>query len=371
MAKYTINTSYLIFDSNLYIGIVMPLDLSEIVNDSLVLKHDDVLVLGEDRQDVITYSVSKSMSLYGYSNKKYTSLKIPYTTIKPSKLVRSYGVREMVYEVFHRPDKSPLLRSMLDLWGFNTYTDYLYTICELGFLEGLVPVIDFGFLTPDELTQLYEVVALAKTPLFNEYDLLMDADKIRKRVRSYEIKTKVFQWATRLNIPVATGFFLYQGLDEKQVDDYIACIADIAANNDCVHEVVISLHSRTADLSITPATEKKMITCYEKCRKKIPSHIPIFFPEAPLPVLSHLIKQGETDIGSFSTSFLFTEKGNAYWSELKTVVESQGKTLQQRFPLRHSFIKSQRYSKKLSQIFAAFSYKIKKEGIEKQKMGKL
>ena len=38
------------------------------------------------------------------------------------------------------------IQSTLELWGFNSYVEYLYTMCELGFLEGLIPVIEFDFL---------------------------------------------------------------------------------------------------------------------------------------------------------------------------------------------------------------------------------
>ena len=133
----------------------------------------DVLVLGENEQNVITYSRSNVINLYGYQEKKYTSLKIPYSTIKQCKVARQHGVREIVYEVFHRPDKSPLLRSCLDVWGFESYDHYLYTFCELGFLEGLIPVIDLGFLTPDELEKLNEVVAVTKVLFFSDYDHIM------------------------------------------------------------------------------------------------------------------------------------------------------------------------------------------------------
>ena len=87
--------------------------------------EEDVLVLGEDDPDVITFSKSTTLSLYSYAEKKYTNLKIPYTTIKKAKNARSLGVREIIYEVFHRPDRSPLLRSKLDLWGFDSYVKYL------------------------------------------------------------------------------------------------------------------------------------------------------------------------------------------------------------------------------------------------------
>ena len=100
-------------------------------------------------------------------------------------------VREAHYEVFHRPDRSTSLRAMLDLWGFDSYVNYLYTVCELGFLEGVIPVVDFGFLTPDEMKHLSEVASIIKCPLFTEYDHIMDIDKIRTIDRSSDIRKNV------------------------------------------------------------------------------------------------------------------------------------------------------------------------------------
>ena len=47
------------------------------------------------------------------------------------------------------------IRLKLDLWGFSSYADYLYTVAEICFLEGLIPVIDAGVLTPTELKKLH------------------------------------------------------------------------------------------------------------------------------------------------------------------------------------------------------------------------
>ena len=333
-------------------------------------EDEDVLVLGEDDTNVVTFSKSTSLSLYSYSDKKYTNLKIPYTTIKSAKSARSTGIREIVYEVFHRPDRSPLLRSTLDLWGFDTYVKYLYTICELGFLEGLVPVIDFGFLTPDELEQLYEVVAIIKAPLYSDYDMLMDQDNIRKFDRSQEIKEKTLSWCSKLKLPISTGFYLHNNIHKSQIEHFSNVISEYTTNYETIHEVFITTQSRCTELTTQKATVTKMLNTYEILRDKIPSHVPIIFQHAPVEVIDNLLANNESDIGSFNETFLYSEFGEKYWDGLVDVLEKHDKRLQQRFPLRKSFIKDQKYSKKLGQVFDSFKYKIKKELIEKQKEAK-
>ena len=57
-------------------------------------------------------------------------------------------------------------------------------------------------------------------------------------------------------------------------------------------------------------------------------------------------------------------------TSLRQISEEFGLDLQQRFPLRKSFIREGKYSKKLGQVFDSYRYKIKKEKQEKEKIKK-
>jgi len=343
--------------------------LSYQVNDDTkeFFENEDVLVLGEDDKNVVTYSRSTTHNLYSYSEKKYSNLVVPYTTIKHSKLARQIGIREVVYEVFHRPDKSPILRSMLDLWGFDNYHNYLYTICELGFLEGLIPVIDFGFLTPDEITDLMEVVAIIKTFVYTDYDCLMDQDGIRTLQRSLDIRSKVLTWSSKLQLPISTGIFLHNDLDKGRIKEFVQLIAESVNTYDSVHDVVIQTHSRTSDITFSSVSDKLLTYTYELFRESVPEHVPVIIADPSIPMLDMVLSNGEKDIGALSDKLLSLENAQKYWDDFQKLLKKKQLTLQLRFPLRKSFIKEQRYSKKLGQIFDAFKYKIKKDLLEKQK----
>ena len=84
-------------------------------------------------------------------------------------------------------------------------------------------------------------------------------------------------------------------------------------------------------------------------------------------MLDMVLSNGEKDIGALSDQLLSKENAQEYWDDLQQLLKKKQLTLQLRFPLRKSFIKDQRYSKKLGQIFDAFKYKIKKDLLEKQK----
>ena len=214
-------------------------------------------VLDEDEPNVVTYSRSTSMSLYSYKDSSYGSLMIPYKTIKHTKIARQSGIREIIYDVFHRPDQSPKLRSMLDLWGFDNYHNYLYTICELGFLEGLIPVVDFGFLMPNELEFLYDIVAIFKTPLFTDYDCVMAVDNIRTLERSFDIRSKVLKWSCQLGYPSSTGIYIHDDLDLSQIKNYLNLVKEYCDNYGHVYDFIIQTHSRYSVLNHKQVSKSK------------------------------------------------------------------------------------------------------------------
>ena len=295
---------------------------------------------------------------------------IPYSTIKFTKKARLASIRECVYEVFHRPDKSSLLRSLLDLWGFDSYANYLYTICELGFLEGVIPVVDFGFLTPDEIKSLSELAALIKVPLFSDYDFLMDKYDVRSYELSSKIRSKSCSWVNKLGYSNSTGFFAYKDQSHSYRKELLREIASQINTHQCVHEVVLTVKPRFVDKSLPLLTDKEIMKLYDLARSIIPEDVPINIPGVSFAVHQYLIEQGERDLGSFDFDFVQSKSYTKYKDELNTYFEDKSFRLQKRFALRKKFIFEQLYSKKLGQVFDAYKYKIKKSLQEKQKEAK-
>ena len=56
--------------------------------------------------------------------------------------------------------------------------------------------------------------------------------------------------------------------------------------------------------------------------------------------------------------------------DLQEIAEKLGFRLQQRFPIRLPYIKTEKYSRKLGQVFDAYRYKLKKLEQEKVKAAK-
>lgn len=336
----------------------------------LETQNEEINVLDESNENVVTFSKEMSINLYNFNNGKYSDLSIPYTTIKIAKKARLSGFRQVNYEVFNRPDQSSHLRSMLDLWGFRSYVDYLYTVCELGFLEGLIPVVDFGFLSPDELRKLHDVVALFRVPLFTETDLIMDSYNIRSLDRAKHVRSLSFEWVNKLGYANSTGFFVYKGQRVSEISELLLLISDIISKYNIVHEVCIYTQSKYKDCSVTSVSLKQMKKIYSEAKSILPDNVRILFPNASYEMQLFLLEEGEVDLGVFYSDILDFDSKQDDINKIKDTLSSDNKIFLQRFPLCKEYIQHERYSKKLGQVFDSYKYRIKKQLLEKQKESK-
>lgn len=343
-------------------------------------EESDILVLGEEDPDVITFSRSVPISLTRICRnncpycgfQKRDNLVVPYSTIRAAKKARSEGVREAYYVAGERPDQFSHIRSLLDLWGFESYLDYLYTVCELGFLEGLIPVLNLGFLKPDELKRLREISAVMKVMFDSVDDKHFDTIYPKSPGKQMDIRSRSVEWATKLRIPVITGVMVGIGETKDHRRKTLERIRDIHLNNGFIHEVLIQPffpQKGTLFEDKNPALEKNVLDTYQLAREIIPEDVPITVPVEAISNLKLFIKAGLRDLGRLFEKPLFVKYPNAplNFEDIESVVTKNGFRLQQRFPLRRQYIKEGMYSKKLGQVFDAYRYKVKKDAQEKQK----
>jgi 7,8-didemethyl-8-hydroxy-5-deazariboflavin synthase CofG subunit len=345
-------------------------------------QESDILVLNEDSPNVVTYSHALYLQLSKMClphcqtclfQRKDTII-VPYSTIRLTKQARLQGLREVLYYANPRPDQYSQIRSLLELWGFDTYADYLYTVCELGFLEGLIPVIDLGFLTPQELRQLSEVAALVKISFENSFDKTHEDMYGWSSVQRYERRIKNFEWASKLKIPIIANMVVYKGGEKSRYKEWLQYLAALHKQYEMIHEVSFEAFSgpvKAASKRAKEVTEiSVMLEMYELAKSILPADIPVILPFTPKD-LPTLLKAGVRDLGRIlNTSFTSYGQEPYDLQELHQTVESLGFTAQQRFPLRKEFIKNEKYSKKLGQVFDTYRYKIKKDVQERQKEAK-
>ncbi len=334
----------------------------------------DILVLGEDDPNVLTFSHATAFTLskacrnscpYCSFHKKDT-LTVPYSTIKVAKKARTLGVREAIYLSGERPDKFSQIRSVLDLWGFSSYLDYVYTVCELGFLEGLIPVIEVGFLSPLELKRLSEICALNKVMLDSVDESAFSKVYSKSPGKKLELRLKLLEWSGRLKFPTTTGIMVGIGESKSHRESVLKEIAKIHQTYGTIHDVIIQNFVPEAGTPYSgknPASKTDMLNIVEQALSILPSDVTVSVPMALNPDIEDFIRAGVRDLGQL------IEGKNPYYKakpftfeDLDALAAKLGLRLQQRFPLKKSFIKNGLYSKKLGQVFDAYRYKIKKDG---------
>jgi len=332
-----------------------------------------VNVVMEDAPNVITFSAATPFILSRMcrnkcpycSFNKHDSLTVPYSTIRHAKKARSLGVREALYTAGERPDKFSQIRSMLDLWGFGSYLDYLYTVCELGFLEGLIPVIEGGFFSPTELKKLSEVCATVRIMLDSVDNNAAKTVYAHSPGKKLELRLKLLEWCGRLKFPTVTGIMIGIGATKQHRKEVLNEIAKIHNTYGTIHEVVIQNFQpepHTAFSGKNAPSHKDMLDAVEQALSILPSDISVTVPLNLNPDIEDFIRAGIRDLGH-----IYEGRTPYYKSEptdfmaIEERISALGFQLLQRFPLKKSFIKNGMYSKKLGQVFDAYRYKIKKD----------
>lgn len=341
--------------------------------------ESDVQVLGENSPNVITYSLCHTTVLTRKCRNScpycgfhgIDGLVVPYATIKPAKLARCKGAREVLFVAGERPDKFPDIRSTLDLWGFRSYLDYMYTVCELSFLEGLIPILEVGFLSPVEMKKMREICALFKIMLDTVDDHHFKRIYSKSPGKRKEIRLKSLEWAGKLRIPTITGIMVGIGESKEQRKKSLNAISRLHKEYGHIHEVLIQNfvpEPGTPFEHKAPPKHKVMLDTVEMALSIMPKDVKVTIPIELNSNIEDFINAGIRDLGHIqdhSTLFPCVKKHN--FNALEKIIHRAGFKLQQRFPLGFSFIKKGRYSTKLGQVFDSYRYKINKDEQERYK----
>lgn len=274
--------------------------------------EDNIPIIGEDLPNVITYSKALPFSLtnvnryaYNYSRvSRPDELAVPYSSIKVTKDARGKGVREILVWAGERADKYPHIRATLDLWGFYSYVEYIYTVCELAFLEGLVPVLELGFLTPDEMRKLSEVVAVFKI-MIDSVDLNVQ-DEVYKHSPSkrFDFRMELLTWASKLKVPISTGIVVGVGETVDHRRKALEAIADLHSKYGFIHEVLIQnfVPEQGGPFADRPAvSHEKMLDTVEMALGIFGDSVHVVVPVELNPKIEDFISMGVRDLGRITS----------------------------------------------------------------------
>ncbi|RAP38736.1 hypothetical protein DID80_02470 [Candidatus Marinamargulisbacteria bacterium SCGC AAA071-K20] len=336
-------------------------------------EEQEIDILAENSEDTFSFSKSVNINLFDYFNNREKFV-VPYSTIRKVKSARLQGAREVIYTATRRPDQFPHIKSLLELWGFGSYIEYLYTVAELGFLEGLIPVLDVGFITPDEMRSISEISALLKIPLESMHDYQLISARMVKGPQQVLYRKKNIEWAGKLKLPTITSVLIGSSLSDVRRKTQFEYISKIHEKYGTIHEVALETFSSDVPIKGIKGsipTKETIINAIKLAKSILPPEILLTINvENNAEHITDFIKAGINDLGTIGIDFESKNSEGVTFEALNDKISKSGKILHQRFPLSKQFVKDEKYSKKLGQVFDSYRYKIKKEQQEKVKESK-
>lgn len=310
---------------------------------------------------VLTRTCRNKCSYCGFSFNDF-QLAVPYHTIKAAKDAVHKGCREIYLVAGERPDKFQPVRNTLDLWGFHTYAQYVYTICELAFLEGLLPKLSVGYLTFDEMAFLREVAVCLEIMIDAPSAALMPKLHAHSPYKTTNWRFRMLAEAGRLKFPVSTGLLI--GLGEKVSDRVKALehIAELAETYGHIQEVAIRPAFQFPKME-TRLKAQELSDTLKKARKILPPQVHVQVSPQTTPAYLNCLRSGVDDLGSVfvNNQHYLTGAKQKKINDIKKECLNKGFKLRPRLPLFSEMISAGLYSGKMGQILDRYRDNLKKE----------
>ncbi len=318
----------------------------------------------------------------GFRNNE-EQLAVPYTTIKRCKLARKSNAREVLVMGGERPDGSNSIRSKLDVWGYESYIEYIYSICELVFLEGLLPNLNVGYMTEQEVKIVRRIAPTFTVMLESGSQEFLSSGPHRNAPhKTLESRLEVIRNAGLGKVPVTTGVLVGIGESKKNLRDAFELMKDLHKEFGHIQNVVIQNFVPKANSAMAdhPApTKKEMLEAVEMARKVLPQDIILTVPLNLNPDIMPFIEAGVRDLGMIDLEYdvLAPDQGWPELSKIERQLKAKGWGMQRRLPIFTKYVRDNWYSRKLSQLldkyklmFIQAEEKEKEEALKKKVVAK-
>lgn len=307
-----------------------------------------------------------------YNNEE--DLAIPYSAIKSCKRARKSNAREVLIMAGERPDRSNTIRAKLDVWGFDSYIDYVYAVCELIFLEGLLPNLNIGYITEREI-KIIRRIAPVFTIMLESGSQGFLSKGVHKHApyKTLDSRIEAIRNAGIYKVPVTTGVLVGIGETQKNLKDAFEKIRDIHKELGHIQNVVIQNFvpkPHTPMAKVKPPTKTEMLAAVKLARKILPGDIVITVPLNLNPDFMPFIQAGVRDLGMVGMKYDVLAPDRS-WPDMRKVerqLKAKGWGLQRRLPIFAKYIRDTWYSRKLSQLLDKYRLMIK-QAEEKEQGG--
>lgn len=328
------------------------------------------------KEKVITYSLGSVLTVTracrnrcgycGFWRNDY-ELAVPYNTIRLAKAAVKKGAKELLVLGGERPDRFQPIKNTLDLWGFPSYARYLYTICELAFLEGLLTKLNIGYLTFAEMALLREVAVALEVNLGATQPRFLKNPVHQFAVgKARETMAETFENAGRLKMPLSIKFLVGVGERIGERKEELNFIGEFHEKYGHVQEVIFKIFTPKKNTPLgrqKPVKISELVAIVKTARKILPPEITLSLEPAGLGVkqILRFLNSGIQDLGTVPLSLadVVTEEKIPDLLGLKKKLARKKFILKKRLPIYPRYIQMGWYSGKMGQILDRYREEIK------------
>ncbi len=217
---------------------------------------------------------------------------------------RAAGATELLMMSGEGVESSPDIRRALRLYGFRTYIDYLARISRAALERDLLPHINIGNMTEDELRALRPFVPSMGMMLETTDERLMTrAAHLRAPDKEPARRLMTLEAAGRARVPFTTGLLVGIGESAAAREASLRAIAAIQKAYGHIQEVIIqpfTPHAGTLMEDCAPPRFEELRNAVELAREILPPEVAVQIPPNLVPRFVELIRAGARDLGGVS-----------------------------------------------------------------------
>jgi FO synthase subunit 1 len=217
---------------------------------------------------------------------------------------RRAGATELLIMSGEGVETSATIRAALRLYGFPSYIDYLVFLAREALERDLLPHVNIGNLTEDELSVLRLVVPSMGMMLETTDAALRDkAAHARAPDKEPSRRLQTLEAAGRARVPFTTGLLVGIGETAAAHEETLQAIAQIQESYGHIQEVIIqpfTPHAGTRMSERPPPSFEELRDAVKMAREILPVEVAVQIPPNIAPRFVELVLAGARDLGGVS-----------------------------------------------------------------------
>ncbi len=268
------------------------------------------------------------------------------------RMARKFDCKEVLFTFGEKGDEAnEKIRKKLKEMGFNNILEYVYNLAEKALKNELLPHINAGVISYDEMEYLREVSASMGLMLEIASKRLCEKGMVHEEsiTKHPKYRVKVLVNAGKLKIPFTTGLLIGIGETNEEIVNTLFLIKSIHKKYKNIQEVIIQNFKPKKGTLMENYPEPSLFKMLKVTfvARLILNDIPIQIPPNLNPAWELFINFGANDLGGISPITIDYINPEASWprfEDIRRKVSELGLILRERLPIYPEFIKKGWYS---------------------------